>query len=165
MKFLLLYAKVFLFQTKRKWKSRSGFHMNLARATDIKLVKYEHTAAYRVWKLLFEWATDHDSVSLPPPQHPLFSGSLLQTKKRSNWYIKVGDVVITEISIGNVSLAPLVRINNVLETFEPPSCSHPELCEAGWVRLWAARKWIWLQICHAAPGRPCQVLCWHVEIQ
>lgn len=35
--------------------------------------------------------------------------------------------MITEISIGNVSFALLVHINNVFGTCEPPSCSHPEL--------------------------------------
>lgn len=37
------------------------------------------------------------------------------------------DTVVTEISIGSVSLAPRTHINNVFATCEPPSCSHPEL--------------------------------------
>lgn len=37
------------------------------------------------------------------------------------------NIVITEISIGSVSLALLIHINNVFATCKPPSCSHPEL--------------------------------------
>lgn len=35
--------------------------------------------------------------------------------------------MVTEISIGSVSLALHMHINNVFATCEPPSCSHPEL--------------------------------------
>lgn len=53
------------------------------------------------------------------------------------------DIVLTmdmviEVSIGSVSRALLIQINNVFVTCEPPSCSYPELwrldesaCELG----------------------------------
>lgn len=36
------------------------------------------------------------------------------------------DIVVTEISIGSVSLAQHIHINNVFATFKPFGCSYPE---------------------------------------
>lgn len=106
----------------KKWNTRSWYHMNLTRTlTSIwwNMNTYLSSLKTDVWT--------GNRTLLFSPQHPLVSGSLLKTTKRSWSHIKDMDIVVTEISIGSVCLAIHIHINNVFATCEPPSCSYPEL--------------------------------------